>query len=77
VCRRWRGRRIRCVNGSKRSTLLSEASLISAAFALGTNPVAVKYAVGGIDPLPFVALRFTLVGLVVLAVLRFFEPEPD
>ncbi len=75
MCRRWRRRRIRCVNEPKRSTLLSEASLLSAAFALGTNPVAVKYAVGGIDPLPFVALRFTLAGLVVLAVLRFFEPE--
>jgi drug/metabolite transporter (DMT)-like permease len=55
--------------------LLSEASLISAALALGSNPVAVKYAVGDIEPLPFVALRFTLAGLAVLAVLRFLEPE--
>jgi O-acetylserine/cysteine efflux transporter len=63
------------VDGTKRSVLLSEASLISAALALGSNPVAVKYAVGDIEPLPFVALRFTLAGLAVLAVLRFLEPE--
>jgi hypothetical protein len=43
----------------KRSTLLFEASLLSAAIALGTNPVVVKYAVGDVPPLPFVALRFT------------------
>jgi drug/metabolite transporter (DMT)-like permease len=63
------------VDGTKRSVLLSETSLISAALALGSNPVAVKYAVGDIEPLPFVALRFTLAGLAVLAVLRFLEPE--
>lgn len=57
------------VDGDKRSALLSEASLLSAAIALGTNPVAVKYAVGDIPPLPFVALRFTCAGLVVLAFL--------
>ncbi len=45
--------------------------MIFAALALGSNPVAVKYAVGEIEPLPFVALRFTLAGLAVLAVLRF------
>lgn len=49
--------------------------MISAALALGSNPVAVKYAVGDIEPLPFVALRFTLAGLAVLAILRFLEPE--
>lgn len=59
------------VDGDKRSALLSEASLLSAAIALGTNPVAVKYAVGDIPPLPFVALRFTCAGLVVLAFLLF------
>ena len=57
------------MNDGKRSALLSEASLLSAAIALGTNPVAVKYAVGDIPPLPFVALRFTCAGLVVLAFL--------
>ena len=59
------------VDGDKRSTLLSEASLLSAAIALGTNPVAVKYAVEDIPPLPFVALRFTSAGLVVLTFLLF------
>ncbi len=59
------------MDDSKRSALLSEASLLSAAIALGTNPVAVKYAVGDIPPLSFVALRFTCAGLVVLAFLLF------
>ena len=49
--------------------------MISAALAFGSNPVAVKYAVGDIEPLPVVALRFTLAGLAVLAVLRSLEPE--
>ncbi len=71
VCRWWYERRIAFVDGDKRSALLSEASLLSAAIALGTNPVAVKYAVGDIPPLPFVALRFTCAGLVVLAFLLF------
>jgi drug/metabolite transporter (DMT)-like permease len=57
------------MDDGKRSALLSEASLLSAAIALGTNPVAVKYAVGDIPPLPFVALRFTCAGLVVRAFL--------
>lgn len=43
----------------KGSVLLFEVSLLSAAIALGTNPVVVKYAVGDVPPLPFVALRFT------------------
>ncbi len=59
------------MGGDKRSALLSEASLLSAAIALGTNPVTVKCAVGEIPPLPFVALRFTCAGLVVLAFLIF------
>jgi drug/metabolite transporter (DMT)-like permease len=57
------------MDDGKRAALLSEASLLSAAIALGTNPVAVKYAVGDIPPLPFVALRFTCAGLVVRAFL--------
>jgi len=59
------------MDDGKRSALLSEASLLSAAIALGTNPVAVKYAVEQVPPLPFVALRFTCAGLVVLAFLLF------
>ena len=61
------------VDGGRRETLLFEASLLSAAIALGTNPVAVKYAVGGISPLPFVALRFTSAGLLLLVLLYFLE----
>jgi drug/metabolite transporter (DMT)-like permease len=57
------------MDDGKRSAMLSEASLLSAAIALGTNPVAVKYTVGDNPPLPFVALRFTCAGLVVLAFL--------
>ncbi len=61
------------VDAAKKSALLSEASLLSAAFALGTNPVAVKYAVGYVPALPFVALRFTVAGLVLLVLLLFLE----
>ncbi|MDQ3237451.1 MAG: DMT family transporter [Rubrobacteraceae bacterium] len=52
----------------KRSTLWVEASLLLAVLFLGTNPVAVKYAVAEIPPLPFVALRFTAAGLLALGV---------
>ncbi len=62
------------MDGIRRSGLLFEASLLSAAIALGTNPVAVKYAATQIPPLPFVALRFTLAGLVLMGILRLFEP---
>jgi drug/metabolite transporter (DMT)-like permease len=63
------------MDGAKRSALLLEGSLLSAAVALGTNPVAVKYAVAYIPPLPFVALRFALAGLLLLVILRLKEPE--
>jgi drug/metabolite transporter (DMT)-like permease len=49
-----------------RAAMLTEASLLLAVLFLGTNPVAVKLAVSEISPLPFVAIRFTLAGLVVL-----------
>ena len=54
----------------RKAALLSEASLLSAVFALGTNPVAVKYAVGEVPALPFVAFRFALAGLLLLVILR-------
>jgi drug/metabolite transporter (DMT)-like permease len=60
--------------GRKRSPLF-EASLLSTAVFLGTNPVAVKYAVGYIPPLPFVTLRFLLAGLVLWCILRLFNPK--
>jgi drug/metabolite transporter (DMT)-like permease len=47
---------------------LTEASLLLAVLFLGTNPVAVKVAVSEVPPLPFVAMRFTLAGLLLLLV---------
>ena len=57
----------------RRTSPLFEATLLSTAILLGTNPVAVKYAVGYIPPLPFAALRFVLAGLVLLAILRLLD----
>ena len=47
---------------------LTEASLLLAVLFLGTNPVAVKVAVSEVPPLPFVAMRFTLAGLLLLII---------
>ncbi|MGH3145830.1 MAG: DMT family transporter [Rubrobacter sp.] len=58
-----------------RAPLVTEASLLLAVLFLGTNPVAVKYAVGQIPPLPFVALRFTLAGLLLLGLARILSPK--
>ncbi len=58
-----------------RTATLTEASLLLAVLFLGTNFVAVKYAVGGIPPLPFVALRFTLAGLLLLGLVRILSPN--
>ncbi len=68
--RRRMGVEFRAMNGGRKAALLSEASLLSAVLALGTNPVAVKYAVGEVPALPFVAFRFTVAGLLLLALLR-------
>ncbi len=59
----------------RKTSLLFEASLLSTAVLLGTNPVAVKYAVGYVPPLPFAALRFVVAGLVLWAILRLFYPK--
>jgi drug/metabolite transporter (DMT)-like permease len=59
----------------RETSLLFEASLLSTAVLLGTNPVAVKYAVGYVPPLPFAALRFVVAGLVLWAILRRFDPK--
>ncbi|MDQ5817322.1 MAG: DMT family transporter [Actinomycetota bacterium] len=59
----------------RRTSLLFEGSLLATAVFLGTNPVAVKYAVGYVAPLPFAALRFVLAGLVLWAILRLFDPK--
>ena len=61
--------------GKRKTSLLFEASLLSTAVLLGTNPVAVKYAVGYVPPLPFAALRFVAAGLVLWAILRLFDPK--
>src|ERR671917_2841118 len=59
----------------RKTSALFEASLLSTAILLGTNPVAVKYAVGYIPPLPFAALRFVVAGLVLWVILRFLDPK--
>ena len=54
-----------------KATHRTELFLLVAVLLLGTNPVAVKYAVSAIAPLPYVALRFTVAGLLLLGVVRF------
>ena len=61
--------------GGRNTSPLFEASLLLTAVFLGTNPVAVKYAVGYIPPMPFVTLRFVLAGLVLWGILRLFDPK--
>ena len=58
-----------------RAATLAEASLLIAVLFLGTNPVAVKAAVTEFPPLPFVAMRFTVAGLLLLTLVAFLEPE--
>lgn len=61
--------------GKSRAAVLTEASLLFAVLFLGTNPVAVKVAVAEVPPLPFVALRFTLAGLLLLGLVALLEPR--
>jgi drug/metabolite transporter (DMT)-like permease len=61
--------------GGRRTSPLFEASLLSTAIFLGTNPVAVKYAVGYIPPMPFVTMRFVLAGLALWGILRLIDPQ--
>jgi drug/metabolite transporter (DMT)-like permease len=63
------------VNESKNAALLVEVSLLLTAVFLGTNMVAVKYAVSYIPPLLVVAIRFALGGLLLWGLLRVLEPE--
>jgi drug/metabolite transporter (DMT)-like permease len=58
-----------------RAAALVEVSLLLAVLFLGTNPVAVKVAVAELPPLPFVAMRFTLAGLLLLALVALLEPR--
>ncbi|HKH56985.1 MAG TPA: DMT family transporter, partial [Rubrobacter sp.] len=57
-----------------RAATLVEASLLLAVLFLGTNPVAVKVAVAEFPPLPFVTMRFTLAGLLLLTLVALLEP---
>lgn len=63
------------VNESKNAALLVEVSLLLTAVFLGTNMVAVKYAVDFVPPLLVVAIRFALGGLLLWGLLRALEPE--
>ena len=58
-----------------RAAKLVEASLLLAVLLLGTNPVAVKVAVTEFPLFPFVATRFTLAGLLLLALVALLEPR--
>jgi hypothetical protein len=58
-----------------RAEWLTEASLLLAVLFLGTNPVAVKVAVSEVPPLPFVAMRFTLAGLLLLCLVLLLRLE--
>ena len=70
-----RGVESTAVNESKSVALLFEVSLLLTAVFLGTNMVAVKYAVDYIPPLLIVAIRFALGGLLLWVILRVLEPE--
>lgn len=61
------------MDAPRREALVSETFLLLAVFFLGTNPVAVKIAVGDILPLPFVVIRFTLAGLLLLIIVRIWK----
>jgi drug/metabolite transporter (DMT)-like permease len=64
------------VTGEKgRAAALTEVSLILAAVFWGANYAATKYAAGSMSPLLVVAFRFTVGGLLLLLVLRVFEPR--
>src|ERR687894_336278 len=58
-----------------RASTLVEASLLLAVLFLGTNPVAVKVAVAEFPPIPFVAMRFTLAGLLLFVLVALLEPR--
>jgi drug/metabolite transporter (DMT)-like permease len=61
--------------GRERSKAAPQAELLllMAVLLLGTNPVAVKYAVSAVPALPFVALRFTVAGLLLLGAVRYLR----
>lgn len=58
------------LSGGKRKATLAEASLLLAAFLVGTDFVAVKYALRGLPPLVLVPLRYVVAGFLILVLLR-------
>jgi len=58
-----------------RTAVTTEISLIFAAVFWGLNFAATKYATEAIPPLPMVALRFTVGGVLLLLILRLLEPS--
>ncbi len=58
-----------------RRPALVEASLLVTVFFFGTNFVAVKLVVESVPPILFAAARFTLAGLLLLALSRIVEPN--
>jgi drug/metabolite transporter (DMT)-like permease len=58
--------------GVRGNAALAEASLLLAAFFLGTDFVSVKYALEGFPPLVLVPTRYVLAGLLLLVLLRAF-----
>ena len=58
----------------RRASTPVEASLLLTVFFFGTNFTAVKYVVESVPPILFAATRFTLAGLLLLIILRLFEP---
>src|SRR5918993_3620111 len=56
-----------------KATHRTELFLIMAVLLLGTNPGAVKNAVSAVPPLPFVALRFMVAGLLLLGAVSYLR----
>jgi drug/metabolite transporter (DMT)-like permease len=62
-------------DSGNRAAVATEVSLVLAATFWGLNFAATKYAAASIPPLVLVGLRFTVGGLLLLLVLRIFEPK--
>lgn len=63
------------VTEQRRASVWVEVSLLMTVFFFGTNFVAVKYVVDFVPPLLFAAVRFTVAGLMLWAILRVAEPD--
>src|SRR3712207_8884167 len=56
--------------GQSKAAHHTELTLLMAVLLLGSNAVVVKYTVSAIPPLPLVALRFVVAGLLLLGAVR-------